>query len=291
MPEPVHVYHLTDTGDAGETLQSLFEQKATRQGPDWVDRSGQRNGFFVRTSRLMQESMAKLAATDDGRDEWIQQSKHGDELLVTVECDFRDGWELDYEDSAAVAKLAFFEFQEQLAAIPAGEVTTADGFTIQGITPIEDDQRDGLEITTTHADLDEPFVLYLPWDAPLETSKFPLKVGLKPEELLTALKNREGETRIAEPGLLQVLRDHLADTSGDTYRNHEAEVISDAIASEKRREKGGAFHASLSLKYTGEEPLDIIKMETMDSTGVWQDVELSSSLTHDETDNEPHTPA
>lgn len=284
MPEPVHVYHLTNTGDNGETLQSLFEQRATTQGPDWIDVSGQRNGFFVRTNRAMQDKMARVAATDDGSDEWIQQSKHGEELLATVECDFRNGWEIDYEDSAPVAKLAFFEFQEQLADIPAGEIKTADGFTIQNITIIEEDERDGLEITTTHADLDEPYVLYLAWDEPLQKSKYDLRRSMSPTELIADLKSREGETSIAEPGLLQVLRDHLVNTLGDTYRDHETMVISNAIASEKRKEADGVFHAGLSLKYNGDEPLDIIKIETMDSTGVWKEVESPPV----ETNPEPH---
>jgi hypothetical protein len=273
MARPLLMYHLTSAGQGDETLRSLFEHHAQTIGPEWIAEAGQRNGFFVSSSLTRTRNIGQIPPDKDMLKEmkrpWI-----GPQIIATVECDFSEGWDIDYEDSPELAKMAFFNFAQQLEQAPPGRITLFDGTKIQSIRAVNDATRDGLELDVITPDQPQQQTLFMPWDLPMDTPHRKQIKTLPADRLLAYLHEQENQSRFSENSLLQGLRDYLVETKGGEYRTHEEKIIRDTIASlERRAERENPIQPqAISLKYCGPQPLKIIKMEMLGPRNRWKTI-------------------
>lgn len=285
MGKPVPMYHLTTVGDNNATLRSFFERQANRVGPEWIPNAGQRNGFFVSSSRSHTEDIGR-SPIDDGDDELSARQK-GVPMIVTVECDFSEGWDIDYEDSPQVAKMAFFRFTNDLVQTPHERIALSDGTKIRAIRAVEDNTRDGLEIDVTLPKTQISQTIYMPWDEDMDLAYINKLKTMPAGQLKQFVQEERKQPRVSEYALLQSLRDYLIETQGDVYRKHEERVVRDAIDKRERmseEQKLKEMHAlGVSMKYNAQKPLKILKYETLGARGRW--TEISAAPSHDR--NEP----
>jgi len=261
------MYHLTTEGRGGETLRSLFERHAVNTGPQWVPGSDQRNGFYVRSHRRASQVIGETPLDDN--DDPSLARRVGRPVLVTVACDFSEGWDIDYEDSPDVAKTAFFNYAQDLAQAPPGRIALVDGTKILAIRAVEEDERDGLEIDVQTANAQTPQTLFMSWDSPMDSARLMILKSLPQEGFRARVEEMNREPRVSEYALLQGMRDYLVETKGDEYRAHEEKVIRDAINREERLGARGKHNPGVSLKYYGDQPLPILKVEMLGRNGRW----------------------
>lgn len=271
MAKPVLMYHLTTVGEDSGTLRSFFERQAQRVGPEFVPNAGQRNGFFVNSSRTHALKIG-LTPIDDDDNEWTARQK-GAPMIVTVECDFAEGWDIDYEDSPQVGKMAFFKFSNALEQAAPDSIILSDGTKIQAIRSVEEDTRDGLEFDVLSPYDPELRTLYMPWDDSMDAGRMIALRTMPSEQLKDHVREMNQKPRVSEYALLQSLRDYLVQTQGDAYRKHEEKVIRDAIDKRERiseAQKQKEIHSlGVSLKYSGQQPLKVLKLEVLGPGGRW----------------------
>ncbi|MBK6896268.1 MAG: hypothetical protein IPH06_06735 [Alphaproteobacteria bacterium] len=274
MAKPIFMYHLTSAGQGDETLRSLFEHHAQTIGPEWIPEAGQRNGFFVSSSLTRTRNIGQIPPDKDMLKE-MKRPKVGREIIATVECDFSEGWDIDYEDSPELAKIAFFNFAEQLEQVPPGRIVLFDGTAIQAIRAVNDATRDGLELDVVTPGQPGQETLFMPWDSPMDTPHLKNLRTLSPQRLNAYIQELKNQPRFSENALLQGLRDYLVETKGAEYRTHEEKIIRDTIASlERRAERDNPIQPqAVSLKYSGAQPLKIISMEMLGPRNRWEPVE------------------
>ncbi|MCB1681421.1 MAG: hypothetical protein KDI61_04860 [Alphaproteobacteria bacterium] len=272
MAKPLLVYHLTTAGQDDETLRSLFEHHAQTIGPQWVPHAGQRNGFFVNSSRRRTENIG-ITPPDD-LDEELTKPRIGAPVIATVACDFSEGWDIDYEDNPDVAKMAFFRFAQTFQDAPADRIVLSDGTKIRAIRIVNDEDRDGLEFDVLGPHDPAQQTLFMSWDEPMDTARLIELKALPPDQLEARVSEMNREPRISEYALLQALRDYLVETHGETYLRHEEQVIRDAISRTERRADRNEDEQpqGISLKYSGTEPLKIVRMEILTPRKGWQTI-------------------
>jgi hypothetical protein len=252
-PAPVTLYHATTTGEDDSTLKA-FQNNGISVPSGLIKDSRQRNGFFAESRRDKAMDMAiAMPVVDpifpDEDPKWNGAPVPGRPLLVSVKCDFGPGWELDYEEPRHVKRL-LFEYAVQLSRVPPGAIKLSNGYSIEHIAAVHDDQRDGLVLTCKNEQTGNTITSFLPWD---RTKK---------------------KDAIAEPEVLQGLRDYLAKTGGEKYLEKEAEFIADAIRRAHtvpyaKEINGPRTNTSVSLKYTGQKLPEMTALHTFDGQD-WQ---------------------
>lgn len=270
MAKPLLMYHLTSAGQGDETLRSLFEHHAHTIGPEWIAEAGQRNGFFVSSSLTRTRNIGQIPIDKDMAKE-MKRPKVGAQIIATVECDFSEGWDIDYEDSPELAKMAFFNFAGHFSQAPPDRIVLFDGTKIQSIRAVNDDTRDGLELDVLTPGQPGQETLFMPWDSPMDTAHLKNLRTLSADRLTAYLQQLKNQPRFSENSLLQGLRDYLVETKGAEYRAHEEIIIRDTIASlERRAERDNPIQPqAVSLKYNGAQPLKIISMEMLGPRNRW----------------------
>ncbi|MCL4678692.1 MAG: hypothetical protein KJ017_08900 [Alphaproteobacteria bacterium] len=270
MAKPVLMYHLTTTGKDDSTLRSLFERQAITNGPQWVPHSGQRNGFYVNSSRAHTQGIGETPL-DENDDPLIAQ-RPGPQVIVTVECDFGPGWDIDYEDNPGIGKSALFRFSADLEQAAPGAIQLSDGTVVNAIRAVEDDTRDGLELDVLPSYQAQPITVFMAWDKAMDADHLAMLRTLPTENFREHVREISAAPRISEYALLQALRDYLVETKGDAYLNHEQQVVRDAIDRENRKENRGDLTNGVSLKYSGAQPLKIIKLEMLGPRQRWDPI-------------------
>lgn len=264
IARPLNMYHITSDGENYSNLNSFLKHGVQIPNSGWTKDTLQRNGFFVSSSRA--SSLRK--ATDIGQ---IVGHHSGNPVLITVECDFSQEWDLDYEESPKLAKRILFNFRDQLANVGAGEIILPGGSQIQSMTPIYTDDTDGLDIVFVKPN-QETSSVYLGWDTDIYEDLRKNLGHLTRESFFDAAMKARKNMQINQTELLQVLRDYLVNVCGDEYTTYESNEIRNAINLSNVRELKSKFDDGISLKYTGSTNLPIVKIERSDELGSWRQI-------------------
>lgn len=267
MAKPVLMYHLTTAGRDEATLRSLFERQAVVNGPQWVPHSGQRNGFYVNSSRAHAQRIGETPVDTD--DDPLIGQRVGAPVIVTVECDFGSGWDIDYEDNPGIGKTALFGFASDLEQASPGRIVLSEGTTVNAIRAVEDDARDGLELDVVPSYQTQKTTVFMSWDKAMDADHLAMLRALPSENFRERVQEVNATPRISEYALLQALRDYLVETKGEVYLKHEERTVRDAIDREQRKENRGDHTNGVSLKYSGAQPLKILKLEVLGPQDRW----------------------
>jgi hypothetical protein len=239
----IRLYFSTTSGEHDGRLERFRNTLAISTAPEFHFREATADPLSLHSDLEHQREEARIQARGYLLD---TKAKRGAAMVLTLECPFGRDLDIDYAMSGNIAKSIFFNFQDELSAIPSGAIKTEDGYSIMKITPIEDKYRDGLLITLASEAGTKR--IYMAWD---ET------------DALVSAVTRKG---VSEAALLQAMRDYLVDTCGNRYLKKETSEITDVIRHKPRVYKG---NPGINLKYRGSAYLPVRNIEVLEGN-TWQ---------------------